>query len=130
MAQANTKKDAVAPKGSAAVALPNYDTQFQGAGWDNTTQEDFRIPFLNQLQALSPAVAEGKVDGAKPGMFLNGVTEKLYDGDVFLIPCLTKHNYVERTPESAGGKFVGEHALARDCVRGAEERGGKPRGPA
>jgi hypothetical protein len=68
-------------------------------------------------------VAEGKVDGAKPGMFLNGVTEKLYDGDVFLIPCLTKHNYVERTPESAGGKFVGEHALDSDVVRESLPKG-------
>lgn len=112
-----------------AVALPNYGAQFAGAGWDNTDRSDFQIPFLNQLQALSPQCTDGderQVEGAKPGMFFNSVTKELIDGDVHLLIALTKHSYVEWRPQDSGGGFVGEHDVLSDVVTKAKEAAKSP----
>tara|TARA_R110000737_G_scaffold47134_7_gene67080 strand:+ start:1948 stop:2778 length:831 start_codon:yes stop_codon:yes gene_type:complete len=84
-----------------------------GAGWGNTTQDDFSIPFLNQLQALSPQVQEGEdthVEGAKVGMFYNSVTKSLRT-EVIFVPIQTEHVFVEWVPQDQGGGFVGVHQL-------------------
>ena len=53
-----------------------------GMGMENVGSEDVKIPFLRILQDLSPQVKEGKeyIQGAKPGMIINSVSKKLYDG--------------------------------------------------
>lgn len=94
-----------------------------GAGWENTDQTDFQIPFLNQLQALSPQCEDGgdrEVAEAKPGMFFNNVTEELMTGDVHFVMALTQHTYVEWLPEISGGGFVGEHEINSPVVAKAK----------
>lgn len=129
MAQAK-KQTAVAKKATnTAVALPDYGANLAGAGWDNTDSGDFQIPFLNQLQALSPQCEDGGdryIEGAKPGMFFNSVTQELYTGGVRLLIALTKHSYVEWKPQDQGGGFVGEYAIDSDIVREAKERAANP----
>lgn len=134
MAKAKTEKTAtdtkvaVVPKGG-ALALPNYGDQMVGAGWDNAGTGDFQIPFLNQLQALSPQCTEGEDAynaNAKPGMFMNSVTQELYDGSVHLLVALTKHSFVEWKPQDSGGGFVGEHALDSDVIKKAKETAKDP----
>jgi hypothetical protein len=135
MAKANTTKKDEPSKAlttrptNTAVALPNYGEQFAGKGWENTDRSDFQIPFLNQLQAMSPQCTDGderQVEGAKPGMFFNSVTRELIDGDVFLLFALTKHCYVEWRPEDSGGGFVGEHDVMSDVVKKAKEAAKNP----
>ena len=99
--------------------IVNYDYgDNAGAGWDNTSQDDFSIPFLNQLQALSPEVQEGEdshLAGAKIGMFVNSVTKSLYS-EVIFVPVQTEHVYVEWVPQDQGGGFVGVHQLDSPVV--------------
>lgn len=120
---ANSKKTtAVANKNGTDLVVHNYGEN-SGAGWENTDQNDFQIPFLNQLQSLSPQCEEGGdrgVDGARPGMFFNSVTEQLIDGDVHFVIALTQHTYVEWMPESSGGGFAGEHAINSSVISKAK----------
>lgn len=132
MAQAKKSTTAVAKKAdpqTTALTVPNYGKQFEGAGWENTDSGDFQIPFLNQLQALSPQCEDGgdrQVEGARPGMFYNSVTQELYSGAVRLLIALTKHSFVEWKPQDQGGGFVGEYAIDSDVVREAKERAANP----
>lgn len=123
---ATTKK--VAVKAANAI-VPSYGDDLAGAGWENTDSGDFQIPFLNQLQALSPQCESGgdrEVEGAKPGMFFNSVTEQLYPEEVTFIAALTKHSFVEWRPQDSGGGFVGEHSINSDVVREAKDRADSP----
>lgn len=115
---------AVVQPNAGAIVIPNYGDDIAGAGWDNTNKDDFQIPFLNQLQALSPQCEEGgerQVEGAKPGMFFNSVSEKLYTGDLYLLIALTKHCFVEWRPQDSGGGFVAEHDVISEVVAKAKE---------
>ena len=123
---ANAKKTpasetSVAIRG-AGGEIQTYDYgQNAGAGWDNTSQDDFSIPFLNQLQALSPEVQQGEdtaIEGAQVGMFVNSVTRTLYS-EVIFVPVQTEHVYVEWVPQDQGGGFVGVHQLDSEVVAAA-----------
>ena len=71
-----------------------------GMGMENVGSEDVKIPFLRILQDLSPQVKEGKgeyIQGAKPGMIINSVSKKLYDGrkGINVLRCYYKREFVE-----------------------------------
>jgi len=122
MAQAKPKSETAVEVRAKGGALVTHDYgATAGAGWENTDEDDFSVPFLNQLQALSPEVQQGEdtyVDGAMSGMFINSVTRELHKEIVF-VPCTTQHVFVEWVPRDNGGGFVGVHALDSDIVREA-----------
>ena len=79
-------------KENGSVALFGNDLQ---KGFENMTQEDMALPFIRILGQLSPQVTEGDakfVEGAKPGMIYNTVTNDLFDGKkgIKVIPCYYK----------------------------------------
>jgi hypothetical protein len=109
---------------------PEYDYgSYKGQGYEETTQDDFAIPYLNLLQSMSPEVgAEGEdaaVEGAKPGMMINTVTQELYDGKqgLVFVPVGTQHVYVEWRPREAGGGIVGRHAIDSELVQACKASG-------
>lgn len=112
----------VAKKGSTAVAAYDYGDDV-GGGFDNQTREDIAIPFISVLQGLSPQVAKGTVEGAKPGMLFNTVTEELIDPKegVTFVPAYTEHVYVEWVPRKEGGGFVAIHQINSEVVKKAKE---------
>lgn len=94
----------------------------KGSGWEGTGKDDFQIPFLNQLQALSPEISgskDEKIKGAECGMFINSVSKRLYP-EVILVPCMTKHTFIEWRPRKEGGGYVSEHAIDSDVVTEAK----------
>lgn len=110
---------AVATQASGAVAAYDYGED-AGAGFENTSREDFSIPFLNLLQSNSPEVEQ--IDGAKASMLHNSVTNMIYPGQVdgiVVVPATTDHVYVEWRPREAGGGIVAIHALDSDAVKEA-----------
>lgn len=124
----NEKSKEVATQTAQAV-VPSYGDNYAGAGWDNTDTRDFQIPFLNQLQQMSPQCVDGGtgfIKEARPGMFFNSVTQELYPGDVCLLVALTKHSFVEWKPQTSGGGFVAEHALESEVVKVARESAKDP----
>lgn len=119
-----TKK--AAPKKAAtkkAVAKTNQSTAMApidlgadaGLGMENTDAESFAIPFLNVIQSNSPQVIEGEAEfipEARPGMFVNSVTEELYDGKegILFIPCAFRRRFIRWGARKQGGGFKGEYS--------------------
>lgn len=95
-----------------AVALPFDFGELAGEGMDNMTSADQAVPFIRILQALSPEVAkkDARIEGAAPGMFIDSVSNELRE-ELWFVPCLTEHLFVEWKPRNAGGGFVGRHEL-------------------
>lgn len=83
-----------------------------GAGFENTTMDDYAVPFLMVLQKLSPQCDEDKpmefVQGARPGMFYNTATGDLYES-IRIVPCSYQRMFAEWIPREKGGGFRGHH---------------------
>jgi hypothetical protein len=93
-----TQKQAITKKSSGAVATMFEADSF--AGLQNVKSESVALPILKLLQNGSGEAQkrnQNYVEGAEPGMFLNTVTKKLYDGDkgIMVIPCHYKLEYQE-----------------------------------
>jgi len=117
-----TKKNTNVPattedKTTLPVAADAYD-DFVGDGFEGQTQEDIAIPFVNLLQAMSPEVQDDGVEGAKPGMLMNSVTQELYK-EIEFVPAFSKHVFVEWVPRDQGGGIVESHSIDSDLVRSA-----------
>jgi hypothetical protein len=101
----------VALKQAGALAVADFGTD-AGAGMENVSADEMRIPFLYILASNSPQVkplAQGGVAGAAQGMLMNMGTGELYDAatkGVTFVPVHRDHNFVEFTPKSLGGGFV------------------------
>jgi len=93
-----TQKQAITKKSSGAVATMFEADSF--AGLQNVKSESVALPILKLLQNGSGEAQkrnQNYVEGAEPGMFLNTVTKKLYNGDtgIMVIPCHYKLEYQE-----------------------------------
>lgn len=112
-----TAKNEVAKTTASADAIAAYDYgEHAQAGFENTSQDDFSIPFLDILQGQSPEVES--LPSAKPGMFHNTVTDELFDAKegVSVVVVATNHEYVEWVPRNQGGGIVGRHRVDSDIV--------------
>lgn len=77
-----------------------------GAGLEGADRTSFAIPFITILQGLSPQIET--VDGAKPGLFINTITNELYK-EVLVVPCAFQRRYLRWAPRSEGGGYKGEY---------------------
>lgn len=121
MAKTNSKTTDVAVKEqNTAMAEYGAYADYAGAGFENQTSDDYSIPFLQILQALSPQLQEN--DSLRQGMILNTVTGEVWDGKkgIAFVPATTQHVYVEWKPRDAGGGFVGIHEVNSDLVNHAK----------
>lgn len=103
------RKQEVATRDEAAVAALYEDAV--GEGFEDTSKDDYAIPFVKLLQKMSPEVDDSDgayIEGAKPGMFLNTATGELTP-DVEAIPCFYRRAMVEWRHRDDGGGFVGQH---------------------
>lgn len=88
-----------------------------GAGVDSMGMDDVAVPYLYVLQTNSPQVnpdADAYIEGAKPGMFFNNVSNEVYDGrteGLKVIPCAYERKYVEWVPRDSGGGYVADHDI-------------------
>lgn len=88
----------------------------EGAGFENQTSDDYAIPFLQILQALSPQL---ETDGdLRQGMIINTVTGEVFPGKegIAFVPATTRHVYVEWRPREVGGGFVAVHEIDSETV--------------
>lgn len=112
-----------------ALAVYEYGEDDAGGGFENTTKDDFKLPFLRVLQSNSPAVVDELVAGAKPGLIINTVTGALFSRILF-IPAITQHVMVGWKPRGEGQKggqsFVGVWEMDDPMVQAAlKAQGGK-----
>ncbi len=78
-----------------------------GGGMEAADKNSFAIPFIALLQGLSPAIR--KIDGAKPGLFMNTITNELMK-EVQVIPCYFQRRFVRWAPRSEGGGYRGDYS--------------------
>lgn len=114
-AEVATESTAVVEKKATAVAAMEFmdASDFGGAGFEGTDKDSYAIPFIQILQKMSPIVDEDNakhIEGAKAGMLLNTVTQKLYDGKegVLIVPCAYKRSYVIWGGRDGDSGFKGE----------------------
>lgn len=90
----------VAVKQTASTPSTILYRESANKGFENVRQESLALPILKLLQNGSGEAQKRNqnfVEGAEPGMFLNIVTKKLYDGakGIEVIPCHYKLEYQE-----------------------------------
>lgn len=78
-----------------------------GMGLEGADKDSFAIPFIAMLQGLSPQLET--VDGAKPGLFINTITNELYK-EVMVVPCAYQRRYLRWAPRDAGGGYKGDYS--------------------
>ena len=85
------------------TAVMDFEADAKKHGSD-MNRDDLQLPILRVLQDKSKALKT--VDGAKPGMLFNTVTEDLFDGakGVTVIVCAYKREYLEWEPYSGESK--------------------------
>ena len=87
------------------------------AGLTGLTSQDVAIPFFVLLQKMSPQL--DTVEDAKAGQIINTVTNEVC-GELLVIPCAYKREFVEWTPREQGGGLVAQHSIDSDVVRNAK----------
>lgn len=97
---------AVAEAKNTAVGFPIDFAADAGMGMEGADKSSFAIPFITMLQGLSPQLET--VDGAKPGKFINTITNDLFD-EVIVIPCAFQRRFLRWSPRSSGGGYKGEY---------------------
>jgi hypothetical protein len=95
--------------------------QYAGSGFENQTQDDYSVPFLQILQAISPQLQEN--DALRQGMVINTVTGEVFESKsgLIFIPATTQHVAVEWKPRDVGGGYVGQHDMSSELVRNCAE---------
>ena len=119
-------------KEQGSVALFGNDLQ---QGFENMTQEDMALPYVRILGQLSAQVNEGDgkyIDGAKPGMIFNNVTNEVFDGKkgIKVVPCYYKKDYPEKSDKGdMMAATVAVHLPNSPIVQTGKREGSKIRLP-
>ena len=120
----------VAPKATTDVVTFDDTLLSEGTGLEETTVEDFAIPFIRVLQPMSPQLnkASGSyVDNASAGDLYNTVTNSVYSGDkgIVLVPSAYVKKYIEWVPRENGGGLVNANhdiSILSECRKDPESR--------
>ena len=117
---------------SKATAISTFDDSLLSGdtGLEDTTTEDFEIPFIRVLQPMSPQLQKqhgSYVAGASAGDLYNTVTGEAYDGEkgISIIPCAYNKKYIEWIPREKGGGLVNashDISILSKCKRDDESR--------
>jgi len=81
-------------------------------GFEEADGDSYAIPFLAILQKLSGQCDPDKasyIEGAKAGMFMDTVTNEVFDGEkgIHIIPCHYQRVFAKWVPRDEGGGFKG-----------------------
>ena len=100
------KEQTTAASGTAAQSDADFLDGISGQGYEGIGKEDRAIPFLKILQSNNPEVNEGDpstyVQGAKPGVFFNTVTKRIYGAEINLIPLKYERVWLCWAPNRGG----------------------------
>ena len=117
---------------SKATAISTFDDSLLsgGTGLEETTTEDFAIPFIRVLQPMSPQLQKqhgSYVAGASAGDLYNTVTGEAFDGEtgISIVPCAYNKKYIEWIPREKGGGLVNashDISVLSKCTRDPETR--------
>ena len=123
-------KNEIAEAKSTAVSTFDDTLLSGGTGLEETTTEDFAIPFIRVLQPMSPQLQKqhgSYVAGASAGDLYNTVTGEAYDGEtgISIVPCAYNKKYIEWIPREKGGGLVNANhdiSILSRCTRNPDDR--------
>tara|TARA_R100000935_G_scaffold58613_1_gene96566 strand:+ start:1902 stop:2651 length:750 start_codon:yes stop_codon:yes gene_type:complete len=123
-------KNEIAEQGSTSISTFDDTLLSGGTGLEETTTEDFAIPFVRVLQPMSPQLQKQNgsyVAGASAGDLYNTVTGEAYDGEkgITIVPCAYNKKYIEWIPREKGGGLVNANhdiSILSSCSRDTENR--------
>ena len=124
------EKTEIAEKGSTSISTFDDTLLSGGTGLEETTTEDFAIPFIRVLQPMSPQLQKqhgSYVAGASAGDLYNTVTGEAFDGEkgILVVPCAYNKKYIEWIPREKGGGLVNPNhdiSILSRCTRDPENR--------
>lgn len=106
---AETKQ--VVKKEEAALPISMEEMEaLSGQGFEEADRDAYAIPFLRLIQSNSPQCDENEaayIEGAKPGMLFNTITNKLYGRQISIISLHYGRSFIEWKPNRGG--FVKDH---------------------
>lgn len=117
------KSNAVAEKDQNAVALfgserPDYITD-TARGSEGVSTDDMSLPRLTIIQDLSPQRKKSEdayIEGAEEGMIFNTASNELFpSGEIVVIPCYFRAEYVAWKDRKKGGGFGGAFASEQEA---------------
>lgn len=106
MAQDITKKE------QSSIVVVDDEILNVGTGLEETTSDDYSVPFIRIIQSGSPQLNknDGKyVKGAEQGNIYNTVSAESIDGDkgLIVVPCYYQKKYIEwKSRDNSGGGLV------------------------
>ena len=123
-------KNEIAEAKTTAISTFDDTLLSGGTGLEETTTEDFAIPFIRVLQPMSPQLQKQNgsyIAGASAGDLYNTVTGEAYDGEegVSIVPCAYNKKYIEWIPREKGGGLVNANhdiSILSSCKRDDESR--------
>jgi hypothetical protein len=125
---AKTKAVAVKEEKTSALAV-GFEFEEESTGLEELSSNDYKIPFIKVLQALSPevkSVAKGGVEGAEEGMiYFSDVGAFSGEEGLEIIPCYFEKVFTEWKPDRGG--FVGFHDDNSDFIAQLVAKNGKSR---
>jgi hypothetical protein len=124
------EKTEIAEKSSTSISTFDDTLLSGGTGLEETTTEDFAIPFIRVLQPMSPQLQKqhgSYVAGASAGDLYNTVTGEAFDGEkgILVVPCAYNKKYIEWIPREKGGGLVNPNhdiSILSRCTRDPENR--------
>jgi len=124
------EKMEIAEKGTTSISTFDDTLLSGGTGLEETTTEDFAIPFIRVLQPMSPQLQKqhgSYVAGASAGDLYNTVTGEAFDGEkgILVVPCAYNKKYIEWIPREKGGGLVNPNhdiSILSRCTRDPENR--------
>ena len=98
--------------------VPTHIKEASGLGNENVTAEHLPPPRVKLLQQMNSEVDENHdayIEGAKPGHFLNSVTNENYGTEMYVINLHFKEDFVLWKKRDAGGGLVGTYSSEKDA---------------
>jgi len=108
-----SKQELAEAKKNELSALINLEAD-AGAGAESMDKDDFAIPRLTILQALSPQLKKKEgayIEGAEEGQIFDAISGTTRDGDegINIIPVTYRKTFIEWKLRENGGGFVSDH---------------------
>ena len=102
-----------------STSVPAHVKEASGLGNENVTSDHLQTPRVKLLQQLSNEVDpnhEDYLEGAKPGDFVNTVTNQLLGREIYVINLLFKEEFVVCRKLSEGGGLKGIFTTQKEAM--------------
>ena len=109
--------------------VPAHVQKAKGLGNENVSSEHLQTPRVKLLQQMNNEVDENHdayVEGAKPGLLLNTVTNEIYGKEIYVINVHFTEDFVVWRKRQKGGGLISSCSSQADADQIISEQDGSP----